>query len=775
MKNLRPLAIAALALAVILTPAGADRVTPEYAKKNLDLIPPTDPPAPDAPKLVSAVAGVHPRLLFTQADIDTLKQRIASDPVLKATYDANKAIFSKFKLQMPKDGSPPDIFLNDTAALSVSMERWGGLAYFYALDKDPAMKQNIIDILNMMASQPYWADSAELDSNMGCAVNMMAAALLYDAVYNDTDADFHAKMDQCLLTHARRLYYLGFMQKCTGVVKYWQQDPQPNHRWYRIAGEMACLLAINGEPNINSDYLLREMKKESDFVMHWYPPDGDCHEGAGYQQFGFASILRVALMCDRDLGTTYLKDTGLDKAWSQQIYYAAPSGGSQMSFGDDMNSPGIFNKLDAAFFACMTYNHDQNAQAMFKHFYESKQVNPTNPTRAFVNPWDMLEFYDPTVGEGDYHAIPTNRLFADLGAASLRDSWEPTATAFTFKCCPYGGYKLNEYSMQYADKYGNPHYLNTAHDDPDANSFSLTVGSDFMFHPGLYSLHKITENQNCITVDGKGQINEGGDFTQPVDGVDMRKLAWLTGWKQGDKGRTIIEGEAGNSYIGMDYKELFAYQYPETVPPPPAPGTPPPAPGTPPPAPLPRNPITSLVKQPPPPVLSRFRRTAIWMPGDYVLLLDDIRAASGQHEIMWRGTVLKGKIVDAANGFCQSYAKDGTSCDFQILANKDLDGALDFEFLDGRFASFLAQQFQFSQKTDAIKFACCFDPWKKKPITTLKQDGDTVTLNVKSASFDDTWTWKAAKDDHTPSVITGLRGGATPLISLTEADKAPTE
>ena len=171
-------------------------------------------------------------------------------------------------------------------------------------------------------------------------------------------------------------------------------------------------------------------------------------------------------------------------------------------------------------------------------------------------------------------------------------------------------------------------------------------------------------------------------------------------------------------------------------------------------------------------MLSRYRRTAIWMPGDYVLLLDDIRTASGPHDIMWRGTVQKGKIVDAANGFCQAYAKDGTECDFQILANKDFNGALDFEFLDGRFGSFLAQQFQFSQKTDAIKFACCFDPWKKKPTMTLKENGDVVTLNVKSATYDDTWTWHAAKDDQTPSVITGTRAGAA-LISLSESDKAP--
>jgi hypothetical protein len=765
MKNLRLFAAAVLATAAFALPAGADRVTPEVAKQNLDLIPATDPDAADAPKLLSAVANVHPRLLYTQADIDTLKQRIAADPVLKATYDANLANYKRFKLPAHTPEHPNSIVLDDTSALSVSMERYAGLAYYYSLDKDPAIKQDILDILNMMVDEPYWADSAELDSNMGAGVNMLMVAVLYDAVYNDVDADFRAKMDAKILTHARRLYYLGFQQKVIGVVKYWQQDPQPNHRWYRIAGELSCLLVLNGEPNTRTDYLLREMKKEMDFVMHWYPPDGDCHEGAGYQDFGFASILRAALMCDRDLGTTYLKDTGLDKAWAQQIYYNAPAGGSQMSFGDDMNTPGVFTKLDAAFFACMTYNHDKDAQAMFKRFYESKQVNPTAPTRAFINPWDLLEFYDPTVGEGDYKALPTNRLFADLGSASLRDSWDPTATAFTFKCGPYGGYKLNQYRQENADQYGNGHYVNIAHDDPDANSFSMTIGSAFMFHPGLYSLHKITENQSSITVDDKGQINEGSSFSQPVDGVDMRTLAYLTGWKQGEGGRAIIEGEAAKSYIGMDYQALYDWQYPETVQPPPPPGQPLPPP-------KPRNPITSLVKQPPPPVLSRYRRTAIWMPGEYVLLLDDIRTASGQHDIMWRGTVPKGRIVDAPGGKCQSYAKDGTECDFQILADKDFNGALDFEFLDGRFGSFLAQQFQFSLKTDALRFACLFDPWKKKPNLTLTKTGDVVTLNVKSDSFNDTWTWNAAKDDQTPSVISGVRG-TTPLISLSEADKAP--
>jgi len=452
MKNLRTISVLTLILAIASGGfASAVRVTPEYAKQNLDLVPATDPDAPDAPKLLAAVKGQHPRLLYTQAEIDALKARIPTDPILKATYDANLASLKRFGVPKYDAEHPPGMVLDDTSALSTAMERYAALAYYYSLTKDPDFKKDIIDVLTMLLDQPYWADTAELDSNMGCACNMLMVAVLYDAAYNDLEPAFRAKVAQALLTHARRMYYLGFQQKCTGVVKYWQQDPQPNHRWYRIAGTLGSLLVLDNEENTKTDYLMREMKKEMDFVMHWYPPDGDCHEGGGYQAFGFASILRAALMMDRDLGTTYLKDTGLKNAWMQQIYYNSPAGNMHMSFGDDMNGPDFFRKLDAAFFACMTYNHDKDAEAMFMHYYQLKAISP-DPKRPYTNPWDMLEFYDPAVGEGDYHNLPTNHLFADLGAASLRDSWDPTATAFTFKCCPYGGYKLNEYSMAYADK-----------------------------------------------------------------------------------------------------------------------------------------------------------------------------------------------------------------------------------------------------------------------------------------------------------------------------------
>lgn len=680
-------------------------------KGNLAKIPATDPAATEAPQLLPAIKGQHPRLLFTKAEIDQLRTRIPQDPILKKAYDDLSAWSKRVKIA-PE--AKPAVVTNDTSALVQSGQNNPGLVYAYALDRDPNVKQAILDLLNMMLQQPYWADTAELDSNMGAGNNMFMVGLMFDVIHADLDPDLRQKLAQKILTHCRRMYYLGHKQLSLMPIKYWQQDPQNNHRWHRAAGLTACLLAIADEPGVDTSYLQQQLKKEIDFLIKWLPSDGDTHEGAGYQQFGYFYLVTAAQMMDRAYGTEYMKAPGFKNAWAQQVYYWAPGRQSNMSFGDDMNGHTVFNTYDAAFFVGPSLSRDPNVQAALVRRYEKLQTFATNP-RPYKAPWSILAFYDPTVSGGDYKSLPTYRLFADLGAATMRDSWEDDAFCFAFKCGPYGGLRLNEYRHTVLDD-GKPHYINVAHDDPDANSFSLASSGDFLFHPGLYSFSKITSQQNTITVNDKGQVNEGTDYMQPVPGVDMRTLSYLTAWKTTPEGRIIVEGETGKAY-----KDLQS-----------------------------------------------FRRTAVWMPGEYLLLLDDIRAA-GRNKITWRGTVEKGMFENPELGKCYITTKSGLRLDFQILANQPFTGAVDYLYLDGRFGNKLAQQFQFAAETDVIKFACLMDPWKKKPQMTLKEDVGVVTLTITAPTFTDTWTWKQAADSKTPTDLMCVRAGKE-VLRVTPAD-----
>jgi hypothetical protein len=389
----------------------------------------------------------------------------------------------------------------------------------------------------------------------------------------------------------------------------------------------------------------------------------------------------------------------------------APGRKGYMTFGDAPNSEGPFRHLDAGFFISPALTRDKNVQAAMLADYKHRSNGR--------GPWTMLMFYDPTVGEGDHKAIPKYRIFPDLGAVSMRDSWEPNAVLFTFKCGPYGGYKLNEYRHATPDKEGRPHYVNIAHDDPDANSFAMGMDGDFIFHPGNYSTRKLTIENNTLTVNGKGQLGEGSPYTQPVPGVDMRELSYMVGWKTDDTGRLIVEGEAGNAYEALE----------------------------------------------------RFRRTVVWLPGEYLLMLDDVRAKD-QSTITWRAVSEKAQFDKPEEGRSYAYTKSGKRVDFQMLANKPFKGSIDYQMLSGRWSQLLMQQFQFNLDTQQVKFVALMDPWKKKVSMTLKEDGDILTLTVKGEGIDDVWTWQPAKDLKTPSILTGKRAGE-PLISLTDADKAP--
>ncbi|MEK7413711.1 MAG: hypothetical protein AAB263_10405 [Planctomycetota bacterium] len=700
---------------------------------NLALVPTTDPKATKTITLRAELAGQHPRLLFTNKEIEVLREASTHDAVLKQAIDDVIAIAGVFGVGK---GTPAYI-KDDTPAIWLAGGTYSGLSYAYHLSKETKIKDKIIAILNIMLREPYWADTAELDSSMGAGNNMLMTGLLFDAIYTELEPEFRTKMAAKILLHVRRMWYLGHQKLAVGPVKYWQGDPANNHRWHRNAGMAACLLAIADEPGLDTGYMMEQFKNEMDFILKWQPHDGDCHEGTGYQVFGFTYLALASRMMDRALGTTYQSSPCLRNAWAQQLYFWAPGRGGNVSFGDDDNGNGFgFDRLDAGFFAGPQLSRDKLAHAALTFRMETFQKAKKDQKHT----WPMLVFYDPTLSGGDYLALPTNRLFADLGVASMRDNWTPNGVALTFKCGPTGGYRLNEYAWANKNDKGEPLYVNVAHDDPDANSFALAMAGDLIFHPGTYSMPKSTETISTILVDGKGQVTEGYEYTQPIPKADMRTLSYLTGWKEGTGGRVIIEGEASSAYRGITEKNI--YEHHQAL---------------------------------PDPIINRFRRTAVWMPGEYILLLDDIVAAE-QRAITWLGITEKGVLLDATNApntvLGTAAGKGGKTVAFQVAADVAVQAEIKPVKLVGRRGDLTMDQFRITAQSEAVHFACVLDPWGKKPAVSITKtaDGNTVTVIIGDKS--DTWTWKAAADGKTPSLVQGTRGGQA-LIELTEKDLAP--
>jgi hypothetical protein len=231
---------------------------------------------------------------------------------------------------------------------------------------------------------------------------------------------------------------------------------------------------------------------------------------------------------------------------------------------------------------------------------------------------------------------------------------------------------------------------------------------------------KKTEFQNTLLVNGKGQIGEGSGYTQPVKDTDMRKLSYLTSWKYDQKSGIIIaEGEAGNAY----------------------------------------------------PDLKHFRRSTLWMPGQYLLLLDDI-SANGAQEIAWTANACGAAITDAGTGQGYFAGEAGLQIPYQLLSNQNMTGNIsELVLLSGK-GNVKVQKTSFSANTDKVRIACVINAWQDQSLrTTFTDNGSDCTIIVSGNNFTDTWTWKPAADLTTPASFNCKRDNKV-IASLSSTDKA---
>jgi hypothetical protein len=662
------------------------------------VVPEKDPPVDRRVELLPAVQGKHPRLLFTAADVERLKQVAAGE---------GKMFFDKLVGYLgPSSAVPqkPDFLNNGTNAQREGLWRLPTVALHYVLTGDKRSLESTVGHMRFLAGLENWETGQERDSGMGAANVMVGAALAYDWTYNDLEPEFRETFRKKLLLQARRMYYGGHLQKLEGT-HYWQQDPQNNHRYHRDGGLVLSALAIaDGQPD--AEWLLAKVLEELQFVHQWLPADGTCHEGPSYMPFGYLYLTLFSDAADRCLGTRFLDNAFFKSAALFRIESLAPGLAKVLPFGDSGLEPHYYNN----YIFRLTARHrlkDVQAAAL--------QMNQANPDACLYG-WMSLVWFDPTVSGGSIDNLPKAALYDDLGLVYARDGWQEKNVALMFKCGPYGGYKLNQYRNS-----NDMHYVNVAHDDPDANMFIIWTGGKLVVAADDYSSKKLTSSHNTILVNGQGQKGEGQGWTQPLrdKDADMTKLAHLLGWK--DAGDVVVaEGEAAGAYND----------------------------------------------------LQRFRRTVVWSKGRYVLVLDDI-AAGKPVDITW---LLQSPAVGIADAAQRRYVlKDGAvSCEAQLAADAPFEAQVGKSTADVEGKSLDLQQLQVKARTARWRVAALFDPWHKGQLTVALKpvNESTAAVTVAGPGFEDSWTWQAAPDNQTPSALEGkLQGDRS--VTFGPGDRAP--
>ena len=476
--------------------------------------------------------NVHPRLLFSKDDMARWAKEGQDDE--KFIWAAGASDFKNWRAEaVPTTGDPWNF--------GSEWQRLGwwhgtGVDLLYAKTGDMADAHHAIDLMMAMCKSEHWEVSDETDYGMGTGHLMSTVALIYDTTYDLLTEQQRQIVRHRLWLAADRMYNYGFneFKKIpNATVRYWQQDSQNNHRWHRVCGYMMACLAIYGEePGI--DGYLDDAIKQTQFITQWLPEDGSNHEGVGYQAFGMQFLVPACVAMDRCLGIDTIRT---HPCFHEVPYFRAhmitPDGQHMWNFGDGNWGTYSFNHYN---FELAWQWHDPMAQALMLRDFQ------LSPESSFSQAFTLL-WYHPSLKPGDLELLPTWRYFPDLDIAAFRQSWTDTnALATFFKCGNYGGRLMNEYR----DSFQPPHYLNVAHDYPDANEFLFTWrGHVFATNTG----GKQTSEHNTILVNGKGQDGEQeGGYLQPIENMSKRARIEQC---FGAPGFGMVRGEAGGYYPAL--------------------------------------------------------------------------------------------------------------------------------------------------------------------------------------------------------------------------------
>lgn len=432
----------------------------------------------------SDLAGTHPRLYFTQADIPTIKQR-ALGPC-SWFYKKAKSDFGGYVSQRTPD--PPGTWKDYLFGF------WGqfSMCMFYLVEGDTAYANAARSWALFYAGRSDWLadDLIPMDITSGMA-------LTYDILYG-----YLSPTDRATLRTALKRS-IDTIQPRFAVGQYWTEDFQNNHMHNRIHGLAHASFAMYGDdPAINvqtaADLAVGCFTK----VTQWLPDDGSTHEGAGYWDYGYPWVARDAAVIAHVTGVDLTAGKPhFTNDYLYRLYMNTPGWSNMFNIGDaDEGQPSNAE----AWLPGIGRTQDAQADSVIRRLMKEQSGGFYQQTM-----WGML-WYPDTLQPQSYATLPLYRFWPDLEMFSIRGSWADTATAFVFKCGPPGGNHMQQLR--------NGNYVNVAHDHPDQNHFLLFSGGRMLAQDDGYPTdNKLTRSHNTIVIDTLGQTNEGGEWYQPFD------------------------------------------------------------------------------------------------------------------------------------------------------------------------------------------------------------------------------------------------------------------
>jgi hypothetical protein len=444
------------------------------------------------------LVGVHPRVFFTQAEIDDLKKKTRSQ---KELWETALSRVRALTVEPPK---PPAEERRVQNEVGIGIAE---AAFVYKITGEKKYLDAAKKYMDAALSYDVWGYSYNKPN-----VDLAAGHLLYgmgwgyDILYNDLSSTEREKYRSKLIKQARLLY--DYFKPKTGKSYAYSQ----NHTFIPITGLAIAAYALMGETPEANDWAATS-RAIYDRVLATYSEDGYYYEGMEYWIFSTPWLVHYMDAQLHSTGEDLYKTTpGLKLSHKYVAHASLPGGEFNFDFGDIYAGPVTRSRkgddyererIDGHFRT--NYNILYNLANRYGNG-EAQGVADWLRSKGQVNAEEFWTFiwYNPAIRSTPIERQERWHYFPDHEVVYWRSDWSDKATAFAFKAGPPEGHAANEKLKLFPDW-----RLSSGHAHPDAGSFIIWSGGKYLTGDSGYAGVPMTEHHNAVTFDGIGQAKEG--------------------------------------------------------------------------------------------------------------------------------------------------------------------------------------------------------------------------------------------------------------------------
>lgn len=495
-------------------------------------------------RLLPNLAGVHPRVYFTGAELSALRQR---------AHSTHSAIWARAasNVRALKTAPPPPPAETRRAQNEVGLGI-AEAAFVYKIDGDRKYLDAARRYMDAAVSYDIWGYAFNKPNvDLAAGHLLYGMGLGYDLLYHDLSVAERAKYRDTIARHARLMF--DYYKPKPGRSYSYSQ----NHVFIPMAGLGAAAYALYDEVS-DAPQWAALARAIYDRTLATYSTDGYYYEGFEYWVFSTPWIVHYLDAHKHATGEDLFDHPGLERMHLYVAHSLVPGGQTVFDFGDVFEGPltrarqepeysrthpgGRFHTNYNLLFRLASRFRDPESQGIAKWMESLNHVNAED--------WWSLVWFDDNLAAMPIDKIARSRYFPDHEVAYWRSDWSPGATAIAFKCGPPEGHHTAELLKKFPDW-----HLSPGHSHPDANSFILFARGQYLTGDSGYAGVPRTEHHNTLLVDGKGQ---GFDKKQhdPWDGFPYDRLNQARIIKAELAANSFdIEGEAAGAYdasLGLD-------------------------------------------------------------------------------------------------------------------------------------------------------------------------------------------------------------------------------